>query len=166
MFLLYKREAQLIDVSHFSLYGLTNNFFPLPISVLLTIFDFVTFDLQLATSVQCDLLTYRNLNMTPFLEEAGIETTLEAHWGQDINFLLDLGSVEFRLGQGSIHTLNMALQTWNQVGMVFSEIYNDYYVYEVDLGLEKQSTKTFKIKLEYAYITKYQSTVWSLKCCV
>ncbi|XP_072031129.1 intermembrane lipid transfer protein VPS13B-like isoform X1 [Amphiura filiformis] len=77
--------------------------------------------MQLGTSVQCDLLTYRNLNMTPFLEEAGIEATFEAHWGQDVNFLLDLGSVELRVGQGSIHSLNMALQAWNQYGKAEEE---------------------------------------------
>ena len=53
--------------------------------------------------------------MIPFLEEAGIEATFEAHWGQDVSCLIDLGAMEFRVGQGSIHTLNMALQAWTQV---------------------------------------------------
>ena len=75
---------------------------------------------QLGTSVQCDLLNYRNLNMIPFLEEAGIEATFEAHWGQDVSCLIDLGAMEFRVGQGSIHTLNMALQAWTRVRKKFS----------------------------------------------
>ena len=83
-----------------------------------SIFELILF-YQFFTSLQCDLLTYRNLTMTPFLEEAGIEGSVDAVWGQEVNCLIDLGSVEFRLGQSAIHTLNMALQAWGQVGEQF-----------------------------------------------
>ena len=69
----------------------------------------------MSTTIQCDLLTYRNLTMSTLLHPVGVTATVDVTSGQSVEGHVDLGSVKVSVGQETVHTLNSALRAMAQV---------------------------------------------------
>ncbi|XP_033123358.1 vacuolar protein sorting-associated protein 13B-like [Anneissia japonica] len=70
--------------------------------------------LEASSTVSCNLLEYRNLTVQRFLEPCEFEVSLDLDSGVVCEMQADLGPMNVNLGQSTIHTLNSAVQAWNQ----------------------------------------------------
>ncbi|XP_022088777.1 vacuolar protein sorting-associated protein 13B-like isoform X2 [Acanthaster planci] len=76
---------------------------------------------QMATTVQCDVLTYRNLTMATLLHPTKTSATVDLNWRESVEGHVDLGSVKVSIGQQVVHSLNMAVQALAQVNSINKE---------------------------------------------
>ncbi|XP_071944934.1 intermembrane lipid transfer protein VPS13B-like [Antedon mediterranea] len=70
--------------------------------------------LQATSTLSCKLLEYRNLTVQQFLEPCELEASLDLDSGVVCEMQADLGPMNINIGQSTLHTLNLALQAWNQ----------------------------------------------------
>ncbi|XP_038051923.1 vacuolar protein sorting-associated protein 13B-like [Patiria miniata] len=86
--------------------------------------------LQMSTTVQCDILTYRNLTMATLLHPMRASATVDTTWGQNVEGHVDLGSVKVSVGQEAVHSLNMAAQAISQVNSAGKEhlLFSNYAI--------------------------------------